>query len=147
MRNFLKYLFTFLLLGATKTAYVQPLGNSNDTICLPISDALKVLEQGLKGKVFEQKIIQYQKDSSILSKRLTQKDNIITSMRTKSILDAAAIKSYEKEIKVMNDRDKFYDNQISGLNKQVKQEKLKRTFTTIGGVLAAFVALWFGLTH
>lgn len=124
--------------------FAQHTGSINDTICLPTSDALKVLKGGLDGKVYKE-----QRDSLIkyidgLNSLLEIRNTRIANLSNEIANYDQIVSNYKKQIAVLEDQKKLARGFINSLNSHIKKQKRKTTMVAILGILASAGAFYIG---
>lgn len=125
-----------MALGVIKTPYAQPSATS-DTIVLNKEDALKVLAEGLKAKVYKEQIASLQKDKDTLLQLIELREQMIQNLTAQGETYKQLISSYQSEIKTLREMRALINGQVASLNKQIKKERRKKRWASFLGIGAA----------
>lgn len=105
---------------------------TEDTICMPISQAKKILIAATEKKSLDTLVF-------ILSERINEKDSIISLLKSTNRFN-------EIIINTMTDQRHIMETELAVANKQLKKEKRKKLWTSIGGIVGIGAAFWLGLS-
>lgn len=111
------------------------LSQTIDTICLPISQAKKIMIAADQKKILDSLV-------TLLNYRIVEKESIITDLKQKDTANINIIHTYENQILVMKDQRTVWEDQIKALTKTVKKERRKRRWTSIAGVTLIGIATY-----
>lgn len=109
---------------------------------MPVPDALKVLSEGKRAQVLDEKIAVLQGDTShlrqdvrTLSQRIVEKEAILADMLKKDVADSIIIAALRNEIAADKEAKTAFENYIKKDDKLIKQLKRQRTWASIGGLV------------
>jgi hypothetical protein len=118
----------------------------NDTICLPITDAKKVLSDAKQKPILLERIALLNSDVVLLNQRIAVKDSIIAAYQAKDGNYTAIIKALEDQKALMQEEKKLYQDQVATMEKMLRKERRKRFWTAAGGVISTGAMAYLFLT-
>jgi hypothetical protein len=89
-----------------------------DTICLPMSVAKKIMTAAEQKKVLEERISLLNEDIRLLGER-------IDNLKANESLSTQIIGTYTDQIKTMQDQRKLFEIELAAANKALRKEKRK----------------------
>jgi hypothetical protein len=142
----IKYLTYRLTLSAFLITTILSVTHSqtSDSIVISRADALKVLGKAKEAELLQDKLIQKEKDIVSLTERIDGLKQIIATMREKDDINKGIAKSYEKQIKEMQDIRKLQELDVMLYKKQIRKLKRGKFWTAIAGTAATVGAFWLG---
>lgn len=133
----IKSIKTYLLLFAVfllRTACAGQSLNPNDTICISVADAQNCAIAKKQRTVLQERIGLLNDEITLLNKRIAEKQGAIDDYITKDTAHIREVGTYQKEIAVKEEQKKTMQAEIDRINKELKKEKHKRFWTSVGGV-------------
>jgi len=114
--------------------------------CPPDSQLKKLLNDARQRPVLQERIALLNDDINLLNKRIIEKQSIIDDYRDKDTAHIRIVGTYEKEIAVMEEQKKTYQAEIDRLNSELKKEKRKRFWSSVGGVAGIGIMAYLYIT-
>lgn len=133
-----------LLLMITLHFAVQ--SQSSDTICIPKTDAIKLLSKAEEGKLLSEKVSLLNEQIFLLSQRIAEKQAIISGLEQTEGYQDSLIGSYKKEIELIRDQKKILEEAVAATKKEVRRFKRKLFFRTAGGVMVTGALVYLYVT-
>lgn len=79
-------------------------------------------------------------DISIMNRRLSQKDSLITEYQAKDNANDVIIASMREQRAALEDEKKIFNDQLRGYEGLLRRERRKRFWTTVGGLVTTGIA-------
>lgn len=119
---------------------------NSDTICIPKTDAIKLLTKAEEGKVLAEKVTLLNENIFLLNQRIMEKEQMVAAYEQINKENDSLIASYKAEIKLMQDQRKIFETEITACKKEIRRYKRKLFWRTAGGVMIAGVGAYLYLT-
>lgn len=131
-----------LVWAAILIASVAHSQTSKDTVCMPVSDALKVLTSARQADVLRERISLFEKDISYMNGRIYDQAQAILLFKQKDTLHTRIIETYIKEIEQTNAQKQIAIDAADKLSKQLKRERTKTRIAAGAGILAVIATVF-----
>jgi hypothetical protein len=115
--------------------------SKSDTVCFPISDALKVLEKGKEAQVLEKRVANLKSVLDSIQLRITFKDSIINTLKEKDAINSSIISGYKVVEKTLIEQRDAYSAQLTSTEKQLKKQKRRKKFVAFAGLVTTTAAI------
>lgn len=119
---------------------------TSDTICIPKKDAVKLLAKAEEGKLLVEKVSLLNEQIILINDRIREKEQIISAFEKINEANDSLISSYKKEIEVMTDQRKIFEQAIADAKKEVRRYKRKLFWRSVGGVMLLGGAAYLYIT-
>lgn len=139
------YLLLFVIFLLRTVCAGQSL-NPKDTICVSIEDAQNCAIAKKQRTVLAERIVLLNDEIGLLNKRIAEKQGSIDDYITKDTAHIREVGAYQREIAVMNEQKKTMQSEVDRLTGELKKEKRKRFWTSVGGVAGIGIMGYLYLT-
>lgn len=120
--------------------------NLTDTVCIPRTDAVKLLKRAEEGKLLAEKVKLLDEQIFLLGERIREKQEQISAWEQIGNANDSLINNYKKEIEIIRDQRKILEQAIRDAEKEVKRYKRKLFWRTAGGVTLLGAAAYLYIT-
>lgn len=114
--------------------------------CPPDSQLKKILSDAKQRPVLLERIVLLNDDIRLLNQRIVEKEGAIADLKAKDANNTIIVSTYEREIAVMKEQRKVFEDQVNSFAKQLKREKRKRFWTAAGGVASIGIMAYLYIT-
>lgn len=124
-------------------AYATPLKAQTDTVCIPKSDALRVLKEAKEGRAYKDLNELLKVDTATLGKRVRENQIAIGSLNKTIASYERDTLLYEQIIALQIKQTKVAEEEVADWKKEYKKEKRKRFITGVSGAVLTIAALLY----
>lgn len=120
--------------------------NPKDTICISIEDAQNCAIAKKQRTVLAERIVILDSNINYLSRSIDAANRTIGALQNKDENNKAIITQLQEQKKLMTDQRKIFEDEIKVVQTQLKKEKRKRFWTSVGGVAGIGIMAYLYIT-
>ena len=118
-----------------------------DTICIPFSQAQKVMVDAKQKPILLERISLLSTDISLLNQQILGKENIIAVLIKQETKDSSTIAKLEKQKEIMQEQRVVFEKALTLAEKNLRKQKRKTKTIAFIGLFASAGAFFIGVSN